>query len=98
MNMQTGVRGLTGGGVLGIGTGRVVALLADLPAGVVPNLMQILQGRLENGFGIAPDLNLADTDLDGRVGRTGFADEMAMLAQTMLAQGLHDFATLRRAH
>ncbi len=48
--------------MFGAGAGWVVALLANLPAGAVPDLVQILQCRLEYGFGIAPDLHVADAE------------------------------------
>ena len=60
--------------------------------------MQILQLGAEHGLGVAPDLHLAHPKLDDRVGRAGFADHVAVFAQTMRAQGLHDLAALRRAH
>jgi hypothetical protein len=59
VHVQAGVGRVTGGGVLGIGAGGVVALLADLPAHAVPDLVQVGQLRAEHGLGVAPDLQFA---------------------------------------
>ena len=96
--MQPGVRQSTGGCVLSVGTCRVVALLADLPAHGVPNLVQVNQWRFENGLGIAPDLQLALANVDFAGGWARLADEVAVGREAMLAQGLHHLAALRRAH
>ena len=102
MHMQAGVGCVAHGGVLCVGAGRVVAALGDLPADSVPHLVQVLQLGCEHFFGVAPDGDFAYADGQrvggGRGGgyrggggrsRAGFADEVAVLAQTVLAQGLH---------
>ena len=43
VHVQAGVAGRAGGGVFGVGTGRVVALAGDAPADLVPLLMQVAQ-------------------------------------------------------
>ena len=87
-----------GGRVFGVGTGRVVALLANLPAHAVPDLMQVLQRGAEHRLGVTPDLNLALAHVQCRMGRTGLADEMAVARQAVGAQRLHHGVTLGGAH
>ena len=84
--------------MFGICTGRVVAQLANLPAGRVPYLVQVRQPGAEHRFGVAPDLHLTHARSDGRVGRSCFADEVAVFAQTVVAQHLHHRTALRRTH
>ena len=70
--MQTGVGGLPARRMLGIRPGRVVALLANLPAHRVPDLMQVLQWRLKHGFGVAPDLHFTLAHIERRMLRPRF--------------------------
>ena len=44
VQVQPGVVGRAGGRVLGIGAGGVVALAGDLPAHLVPHLVQVCAG------------------------------------------------------
>ena len=62
--------------------------------------MQVLQFGAEHGLGVAPDLHFAHAGLQAVGGRhrPGLADHMAVLAQAVLAQGLHDGIALGRAH
>ena len=83
-----------GGRVFGIGTGRVVALLADLPADRIPDLVQVSQRRAEDGLGITPDLQHVLAVVYRAAGRTGLADKVAEGGQAMFAQGRHDFGAL----
>ena len=97
-HLQAWVFDQAGGRVLGIGTGRVVALLIDLPAHAVPDLVQIEQLGAENGLGIAPNLQLALACVDrGRQG-PGLANEMAVFGQAVLAQRLHHRVALDGCH
>ena len=96
--MHTGIGWCTGGRMFGIGTGGVVALLADLPADAVPDLVQVGQLGTEHGLRIAPDLDFTHTGLDGAAGRPGFADDVAVLAQPVRAQGLDSSIAVGRAH
>ena len=96
--MQTGVRGCTGRRVLGIGAGRVVAHFANLPAGGVPHLVQVNQTGIKYGFGVTPDLHGANAHGDAVMGGAGFAHHMAVLAQLVLTQGLHDDIAVCGAH
>ena len=98
MHMQTWVKRVACRCVLGVGAGGVVAQLANLPAGAVPDLMQVLQLGCEDQLGIAPNLHITNARLDCGFCGTGFADEMAVLAQTVVAQSLHDCAALHGAH
>jgi hypothetical protein len=77
--MQSGIRRITNAGMLGVCTLRVVALLANLPADRVPDLMQVLQFGLEHGFGVTPDMDFAFADLERSVLRASFANDMAEL-------------------
>ena len=79
VHMQTRVCRIASGGVFGIGSRRVVALLANLPAHGIPDLVQVLQRRLEHRFGVAPDLHFALADFQRSVLWPGFADEVAEL-------------------
>ena len=82
-------------GVFGVRTRRVVAQLANLPAHTVPDLVQVVQGRVEDGFGITPDLQRGL----GFVGtQAGFADYVAVFGQAMVAQGLHYRVAIFTAH
>ena len=86
--------------MFGIGAGGVVAQLANLPAGGVPHLVQVLQLRAEHRLGIAPDLDFAHAGAAGGTCHcgTGLANKMAVFAQGMVAQGLHDGVALRGFH
>ena len=77
--MQTGIGQIAHRRMLRIGSRWVVALLADLPADGVPNLMQVLQLGLEHGFGVALDLYFTLADLKRGMLGPGFADEVAEL-------------------
>ena len=98
MGVQTRVQRLAGSGMLGIGAIGVVAHAADLPAGAVPDLMQVLQAGAEHRFGVAPDLDPAGLGARCRVGRPGLADHVAVFAQAVFAQELHDLRALGRAN
>ncbi|OIQ65266.1 hypothetical protein GALL_531770 [mine drainage metagenome] len=96
--MQTRIVCCTGCRVFGIGAGRVVTAATYLPARCVPHLVQVSQFGAENGSGIAPDLDFTDTGLNFGCHRAGFAHHMAVLAQSVLAQDVHDRCSLRRGH
>ena len=98
VHLHAGVGGLPRCGVLGVGVGGVVTLLADLPAHGIPHLVQIGQRRAEHGLGIAPDLQLALARVDAGRCRARLANEMAELRQAMLAQRLHHLVAFCRAH
>ena len=70
--MQARVVGAAGGGVLGVGTGRVVAQAGDAPADLVPGLVQVAQRRAEHRLGVAPDLRPTPRSF-------GLADDVAVL-------------------
>jgi hypothetical protein len=55
--------------------------------------MQVLQAGAEDLLGVAPDLDLADTTPRRTCG-PGLADEVAVFAQAVLAQRLHDLVAL----
>ena len=93
--MQTRVLGVTGCSMFGIGRGGVVALAGDFPTHAVPHLVQILQWRTENFFGIAPNTHLTHTALHFRMRGTGFANHMAVLGQAVLPQHLHHAVAFR---
>ena len=88
---------LAGCGVLAVGAGRVVALLGNLPADGIPDLVQVAERGAEDGLGIAPDLQfaLARIDLGGDGAR--LADDVAAGGQAMLAQGLQHGGAVGRA-
>jgi len=98
VDVQPRVGGLACCGVFGIGTGGVVALLVDAPAHAVPHLVQVSQAGAEHGLGVAPDLQLAFARVHGGRFGPGFADKVAVFAQAMFAQGLHDGVALGGAH
>jgi hypothetical protein len=58
-HVQAGVGGIASHRVFGIRAGRVVALLADLPAHAVPDLVQVLQLGGKHLLGVAPDAEFA---------------------------------------
>ena len=58
MHMHAGILGCALAGMFAVGTGRVVALLADFPAHAVPHLVQLLQVGGKHLLRIAPDAEL----------------------------------------
>ena len=87
--MQARISRVADCGVLCIGAGGVVALLANLPARAVPDLLQVLELGGKHRFGVAPDLHFTLADFQRSLLRAGFADEMAEPGQAVFAQGLH---------
>ena len=77
---------------------RVVALLADLPADRVPDLMQVLQRRAEHRLGVAPHLDMTFADFQRCMLWPCLADKVAESGQSVLTQKLHDFVANRGAH
>mmetsp|Transcript_1244 Transcript_1244/g.3529 ORF Transcript_1244/g.3529 Transcript_1244/m.3529 type:complete len:575 (+) Transcript_1244:2156-3880(+) len=86
VHVQARVTGLAGGGMFGIGTGRVVAQPGDAPAHLVPGLLQGRQVGPKDLLRIAPDFHLP-------VG-VGLGHHMRMLGQAMRAQHLHHGITV----
>ena len=90
MDVQARVVRTPGSCVLGVGTSRVVALLANLPGDAVPDLLQIVQRGTENHPRIAPDLQHALARLHAAALGPGGSNHMAVFGQTVVAHKLHD--------
>ena len=73
-------------GVFGVCADRVVTQLANFPAHTVPDLVQVVQGRAEDGLGITPDLQCG---LGLGASKAGFTHHVAVFGQAVVAQGLH---------
>ena len=56
--------------------------------------MQVLQLGRENFLGIAPNTQSAHTFCNGGMLRTCFANDMAVLRQTMISQSLHHLCAI----
>ena len=97
-HMHAGVIGAACGSVLGIGASKVVALLANLPAHAVPDLVQVFELGGKHLFGVAPHTQLAHAFLDRRLDRPGFADHMRVFGQAMFTQGVQHRVALGGAH
>ena len=96
--MHARVKGTACDGVFGIGAGGVVALLANLPAHAVPNLVQVFQFGGKHFFGVTPHAQFVHAFGNGGLTGAGFADHMAVFGQAVLAQGLNDGVAFGRAH
>ena len=80
--------------MLHISANSVIALLANFPADTVPNLVQVFYLGSEYLFGIAPNTQSTHTFVNGRMGWPRFADNMTVLGETVLPQGLHHLCTV----
>ena len=86
MHMHAGVVRHASGSVLAVGAGGVIALLGNLPAHGIPDLVQVAQGRTKHLLGIAPDLQLTLAHIDSRRHGASLAHDVAAGREAMLAQ------------